>query len=747
MPTHIVNNKLSRHRLPRFGLILCLALLPVEGRGQPAKTALQEVPANIETMGKGGLFFPGATADTVLPGQQVAAEVEISVSGMVARTMVTQHFANPREDWVEALYVFPLPETAAVDRLRLTIGDRVIEGAIAEREEAQRQFEEARDAGKTASLLSQERPNIFTNAVTNIAPGETVTVQIGFEQPVDYHYDEQAGPRFSIRFPMAIMPRYMPGQPLAALQVNYTDTGNGWAFDTDQVADASRISPPVNAHDEVKVNPLSLTVDLAAGFPLDVIDSSYHSITTKAAEDHYKLELAEGVVPADRDFELVWRPLPGAAPATGLFSENHDGFDHHLVMISPPKPDGSAVEIVEPQPRDITFILDRSGSMSGQPIRQAKAALENALKRLSNRDRFDIIAFSSGYTTLFGEPRPAMGGNIDDAMDWLGRIEAGGGTEMAAALRHALTGDEESQGRLRQIVFITDGAVGNENALFGMINRKLGDRRLFTVGIGSAPNGFFMREAATAGRGTFTFIGQSDEVTAKMTELFRQLAEPVLTDIDLDLPRGAEIYPPLIPDLYAGEPVSFVLRLPEGTNGQVGVSAMHQGTAFAESIQIAGLETDEGRDGVAALWARHKIREIERVGRRQSGGASESIRDDIVQVALSYDLLSQQTSLVAIDSVARRPAEAQLASGSVATNMPHGATMQPPAQAAAASASTSTTVTPIAAPTNPFAANALPQTATPAALLWLFGLLLSIGGMVSLWWRRLTKMLHPKGAA
>ncbi|MEM6902524.1 MAG: VIT domain-containing protein, partial [Pseudomonadota bacterium] len=420
-----------RLALPAFGLILCLALLPQSGRSQPASIGVQEVPATIDAMAKGGLFFPGSTPDTVLPGQQVAAEVEISVSGMVARTTVTQHFANPREEWVEALYVFPLPETAAVDRLRLTIGERVIEGDIAEREEAQRQFEAAREAGQTASLLSQERPNMFTNTVTNIAPGETVTVQIGFEQPVDYRYEAQAGPRFSIRFPMAIMPRYMPGQALAALQVNYQDTGSGWSFDTDQVADASRISPPVNAHDEADVNPVSLTVDLAAGFPLDVIDSSDHAVTTTAAEDHYQIALAEGVLPADRDFELVWRPQPGVAPSAGLFSETHDGFDNHLVMISPPKADASVQAQAEAPPRDITFILDRSGSMSGQPIRQAKAALENALKRLSTRDRFEIIAFSTGYHPLFGEPRPAMAENIDDAMDWLGRVEAGGGTEMA----------------------------------------------------------------------------------------------------------------------------------------------------------------------------------------------------------------------------------------------------------------------------------------------------------------------------
>ncbi len=742
---HHTNHR-AGYRIGSLCLSLCLIVLPGPGYSQPAKTGLREVQATMENMGEGGLFFPGSSPGTVLAGQQVAATVDIDISGMVARATVTQHFANPRDEWVEALYVFPLPETSAVDRLQLTVGERVIKAEIAERKQAELKFEEAKAAGKTASMLSQERPNIFTNAVTNIGPHETVSVQIGFDLPVDYHYDAETGPRFSIRFPMAIMPRYMPGNPVAALQASYTDQGEGWSFDTDQVPDASRISPPVDP--ERGLTPIGFNIDLQAGFPVGDLKSSYHTINTQAGETGFDITLADGVVPADRDFELTWMPANGIAPQAGIFSETVDGHDHHLVVISPPVPgdDDAATEI--DMPRDVVFILDKSGSMSGTSMRQAKAAMERALQGLSPKDSFQIIAFDDSYYPLFHEARPAIQANIDDALDWLGRMEAGGGTEMAGALTHALSGDGEvASGRLGQVIFITDGAVGNEDALFRMIESNLGDRRLFTVGIGSAPNGYFMREAATAGRGTYTFIGALDQVGERMATLFRQLESPELTNLTASLPAGAEMYPPLLPDLYQGEPVSFVLRLPEGTDGDITLTGSHMQTPWTKSLHI-GADTAE-RPGVAALWARRKIAEIERVGRRQFRSSSnesdiDSIAKSVTRVALTYSLLSKYTSLLAVDDVARRPQEATLTSGSVAGNMPAGATMASPSMASAA-AQPIRALTPLAAPHNPFSAQNLPRTATPADLLAMIGSILMVLGLMILWLKRRGEYLREQG--
>ena len=721
-----------------FSVSLLALTLPQASFGQPTSTGLKEIPATMEEMGKGGLFFPGQGPGTVLKGQQVAASVEIDVSGMVARTIVTQHFSNPRDEWVEALYVFPLPEESAVDRLQLTVGERVITAKIAEREQAQQQFDAAKANGQTASLLSQERPNIFTNAVTNIGPREMVSVQIGFELPIDYYYDEAKGPQFSLRFPMAIMPRYMPGQPLAALQASYNDAGSGWSFDTDQVADASRISPPI---DEVGgLNPVSFEIDLAAGFPIGDINSSYHTVNTKAGEDGFTITLAEGVVPADRDFELMWSPMNGIAPAAGIFSEATQGYDHHLVMIAPPQPP-SYTDPAEPgatpptMPRDITFILDKSGSMSGEPMRQAKAALERALQQLTGEDRFQIVAFDNQAQALFHNPMPGQPGTIDRALDWLGRMDASGGTEMAGALQLAFdqSSGETQPGRLSQIVFITDGAVGNEAALFQMIEQQLGDRRLFTVGIGSAPNGHFMRDAAEAGRGTFTFIGNLAQVGERMEKLFHQLKAPVLTDIAVTLPDGAEMYPPRLPDLYQGEPVSFSLRLPEGTSGEIALIADHLNQPWTSTLALNAPDQDSNRPGIAAVWARQKISEITRdhdLGHADKEGG-------ITQVALSYSLLSQYTSLLAVDEVARRPMEATLTSGQVAGNMPAGATMAAPTGTPAQpQAVQATAITPLSAPHNPFSANNLPQTSTAGDLLAMIGSLFAVIGFALLWFKR-----------
>jgi Ca-activated chloride channel homolog len=724
------------------GLVVPPGMARAQTMQPGAGSAAQEIPATIELMSKGGLFFPGSSAATVLPGQQVAAEVSIDVKGMVARTTVTQHFANPRNEWVEALYVFPLPETSAVDRLKLTVGERVIQGKITEHEQAKQQFEAARAAGQTASMLSQERPNIFTNAVTNIGPGETVSVQIGFEVPVDYHYDAKAGPKFSIRFPMAITPRYIPGEPLAALQASYNGSGNGWAFDTDQVPDASRITPPVNAPDAPKGNPVTLQVDLAAGFPVADIASSYHTITTKAAEDHYEIALAKGAVPADRDFELTWTPAPGATPSVGLFSEPRDGHDHHMVVITPPTPSADDAEAPK-LPREVTFILDKSGSMSGVSIQQAKNALAMALKRLDPADRFEVIVFDSDYKSLFGHTEPADTAHVEKALRWIEGIEADGGTEMMSALREALDNSAEGNGMLRQIVFITDGAVGNEDALFHMVEKDLRDRRLFTVGIGSAPNGHFMREMANAGRGTFTFIGDTDQVGERMEKLFSQLATPVLTDIDAELPPGAEIYPPLLPDLYQGEPVKFVFRVPEGTAGEVKLHGKYKGHDWNAAVPVTAPGSLATHAGVASLWGRQKIGELERIGRRSAPG--ESLQQAITTVALNYELLSRYTSLIAVDAERRRPAEASLTSGSVAGNMPHGNTMGMPNANVSPAASG---ISPISAPTNPFSAGNLPKTATSAELLSLIGMVLSlIGGLLLLLRRRLQASIVARFAA
>jgi Ca-activated chloride channel family protein len=582
-------------------------------------------------------------------------DVRIAVSGVIARATVKQQFENTSPNWVEGIYVFPLPPDSAVDRLRLTIGERVITGTIEERQQAQRAYQQARAQGQRAGLVEQERPNIFTTSVANIGPGEKVTVEIEYQESL--RYDQG---RFTLRFPLVVGPRYIPGE---TVQV----AARGWSPPTTQVPDAHRITPPVRDPAEGKGNPVSLQVDIDAGFKLATVESNTHAIATKEDSSGRTLvALADAFVPADRDFVLTWRPEAGSAPTAGLFAETREGRTHLLALLMPPGADApSAVPA-----REMIFVIDTSGSMEGTSIRQAKAALHLGLDRLKPGDTFNIIQFNSTASALFGGPQPVAADSLRMAHDYVEALRANGGTEMMSALGLALDGRTETE-RMRQVVFLTDGAVGNEDALFRRIQERLGDSRLFTIGIGSAPNAWFMARAAQAGRGTFTNIDKPGEVTQRMAALFEKLEKPALTDITVEWPVGLEVetYPAPIPDLYAGEPVVFAAStnatLP--ADAVVRVSGRSGGQAWTRSLSLGGRDD---RPGIAAVWARRKLAALE--DSRLDGAAQETVRAESLKLALAYQLVSRYTSLIAIDPMPVRPVNEPVVRGEVPTNLPDG---------------------------------------------------------------------------
>ena len=297
-------------------------------------------------------------------------------------------------------------------------------------------------------------------------------------------------------------------------------------------------------------------------------------------------------VPAARDFELVWTPDVGSAPGAALFTETLGGKTYALLMALPPTlVDAGAARA----PREITYIIDTSGSMEGVSIAQARDALSMALDRLQAGDRFNVIEFNSTSTSLFTAPMPFDATTQAQAKQFVGRLRARGGTEMLPALAIALAGPPESS-LMRQVVFLTDGAVGNEDAILRLLHDKLGDRRLFTIGIGPSPNTFFLAKAAQFGRGTFTFIGDVREVRQKMTDLFRKLESPALTDIRVDWPGGTDAWPRRVPDLYAGEPLVVTAQFPAGTlQGNVVISGSRAGQPWQTHAADAGWRNGAGR--------------------------------------------------------------------------------------------------------------------------------------------------------
>ncbi|MEP4148519.1 MAG: marine proteobacterial sortase target protein [Halioglobus sp.] len=620
------------------------------------------------------------------PALTQSTRVSFAVTGMLAKVTVEQDFRNDGEEWVEGIYAFPLPENAAVRSLEMQVGERRIVGKIREREEAERVYKRALKQGKKATLVAQQRPNLFTNRVANIAPGETITVSLEYVQTVEH----DSG-RFSLRLPTTITPRYMPGD--AAESAEYPDlqldeslavtSTHGWALPTDQVPDAHLISPlqyRKPGSDVAPLNPIEISAQLDMGMPLASVESPYHEIALSRRAGVYSVTLAKGSAEMNRDFVLQWSAASGSLPGAAFFTQRVDGQYYGLLMLVPP----SLTRVPDPVPREIVFVVDTSGSMGGVSIKQARESLDRALRHLGPDDRFNVIEFNSNHRSLFRQAVPANRHNVQLATEFVRHLNASGGTEMMPALRTALMLPERQDEftphpALRQIIFITDGAVGNEAALFEEIVKSLGTSRLFTVGIGSAPNSWFMRKAADFGRGTFTYIGDVREVGDKMDTLFLKLSNPVATHISVDWPDGVDVWPSRVPDLYAGEPlllaVKFDGQLPsEGLQirGLVGEKEWRRELQFPAAVDPVSMKNSEG---VATLWARKKIDGL--MDEKFSGKSEQWVRERVLPLALEHSLLSPYTSFIAVEEVVSRPRSDAAGSKLLPNTRPRGQTAQP----------------------------------------------------------------------
>jgi Ca-activated chloride channel family protein len=612
----------------------------------------------------GEFLFRTDEAGQYEPAIQLGTEVDIRVRGMVASVEVKQRFKNPASDWAHAVYAFPLPETAAVNAMQIDVGDRVIVGEIREKEAARKEFEAAKVAGKKAALMEQRRANLFTSSVANIPPGEEILVTLNYLQKVEFSHG-----RFSMRFPTTITPRYMPGSALLPSEGVAVTSAEGWATATDEVPDAQFISPflePNLATSARPMSPLSVHADIDPGLPLAEISSAYHDIHVERNSGRYTVELV-GDVFADRDFELVWKPTQSQAPQAAMFMEEKGGDAYAMLMVVPPQLESTA----GPIPREVVFVVDRSGSMSGVSLTQAKAAVTNAIGQLRPIDTFNIIQFDDNAQALFDDAQPAIAPRLSEARGFVNRMDAGGGTEMQGALMMALDPSYQvSPNVLRQVIFITDGSVGNEEAMFQLIGSRLGSSRLFTVGIGSAPNSYFMRKAAEFGRGSFTYIGNINEVEHKVTELFASIAQPALRDIELQWPGPAEAYPFPVHDLYRGQPLLITAKLKD-MRGTLQVKGRGPAVDWEQSLNIAAYSRGQSHnEGIAALWARDKIEHLE--DELIVSGDEAAAKAGILELALNHQLMSQYTSFIAVEKVTSRPTGDDPKTKNVANLRPNG---------------------------------------------------------------------------
>ena len=587
----------------------------------------------------------------------LSTDIKIAVAGTSSRTIVSQRFINTSETWAEGVYVFPIGENAAVDTLKLRIGERFIEGIIKEKFEAKVIYEEAKAEGKKASLIEQQKPNLFTNNIANIGPGEVVVVQIEFQSKLI-----SKDGTWELRVPLVSAPRY----DISVIEEKIEFGSSGFSNKS--------INADYNENIDVKIlnekelfNPVEILIDLNTGFDLNSVKSAFHKVNIdKLSNGHHKISLP-GPISSDRDFVLRWT-AKDKDTQTSLFKETQGNQEHLLLTLNPPLTNKNKYS----PNREIIFIQDISGSMGGEPLRQSKIGLEMAIKRLKPSDKFNIVLFNDRYSSYAENPVLATGKERDKAIRYVRRLNSYGGTEMYPALKYALKNFKSEKSVLKQLIFLTDGAVTQESKLFSLINRELQTARLFTIGIGSAPNSFFMSRAAELGRGSHIYIGDMDEISNRMTDLFGKIENPVITDLELILPKGfeAEVYPNPLPDLYAGDPLSIAIR---GKNASGIAKVIGK---IGNQKWVARVALDQGSDqiGIAKLWAREKISNLERNRISLSPNASQKahIDSELLQTALNYGLVSRLTSMVAVDITPSRPQGINFDTSKLKVAIPNG---------------------------------------------------------------------------
>ena len=570
-------------------------------------------------------------------------DVQARVSGSLSRVEVTHTFENPFTTALNAIYIFPLPDEAAVDSMVIQFADRTIQGKIEKREEAQAIYEQAKQRGQTAGLLEQERANIFTQSLANIPPGEQIKVVICYSDPLAYKQGA-----YEFIFPMVVGSRYIPGNPIADHSQGSATAPMTLNQDTDIVPDASRLNGPVLPTGMRSGHDIQVTLDIETGVEIVNLQSPSHQIKvdTQAALTH--ITLAPNDTLPNKDL-IVRYQVAGEATQTSLLTQSDQRGGHFALYMIPAIRYDAAQYI----PKDMVFLIDTSGSQSGAPLAQCQALMGRFIEGLHPQDTFNIVNFANTTQQLAKVPLANTPNNRKQALGYVNRLRAGGGTEMLRGFKTVLNLPQTDPGQIRNIVLLTDGYIGNETQIFAEVQRSLSpSARLHSFGAGSSVNRFLLNRVAEFGRGISHVVRHDQTIETVVDKFWGQINNPVLGNLSLswDGPGDAPIfYPTAAPDLFAEQPLVLFGRKADNQPGTLRITGTAAGgQPFEQSFAMAF--EPSGNEAIAQLWGRARIKAL--MNQMVSGETTQGVKA-VTDTALAYQLLSQYTAFVAVSDDVR----------------------------------------------------------------------------------------------
>ena len=586
-----------------------------------------------------GVTASGEERPFTLLHTDVAAEL---VSGY-AQVVLTQTFQNPYTEPLEGIYRFPLPHDGAVDRVAMIIGMRMIEGEVREREEARQIYEEARDAGQHAALTEEERPNVFTQSVANIMPGEEILVTIRYVAPLKLEEGE-----YGFVLPTVVGPRYIPAAHAGS-------------------AAMANVNPAVLRPGETSDHELDLELHIRPGVPLFGVYSPTHEIVV---QPNSPTEATVTLAPYDRlpnkDIVVRYR-VAGKSAEAGLLAHREGKRGTFSLVVEPPAPD-TEPEVV---PREMIFVVDTSGSMMGEPIEKAKAVMRHAVRTMGADDTFQVINFSSDASSLSPTPLVNTPDNVAKAVRHIDTLAGEGGTEMLSGIRAALSG-EPGHGRLRIVLFMTDGYIGNDAEVLRYVGANIGNARLFSLGVGSSVNRYLLDRLAEMGRGAVEYVTPYEDEQVAVDRFYARIAAPVLTDITVDWDglKVEDVIPARVPDLFLGQPLRVIGRYAKSGAATVRIHGKQGGRDVTLTVPVE-LPAQRRENGLLdTVWAKARIQQLE--GPNEWETTAETTAE-ITRLGIEHHLLTTYTSMVAVErDIVANPTPDQLRTALAAVYLPDG---------------------------------------------------------------------------